>query len=44
MHQSFWKVSETHRNILDYLGGVGTSMGGTSVPTNQAKLIKYMGE
>ena len=44
MHQIFLEVPETHRNILDQLGGLDTPIGGAWVAKIQAELNKYMRE
>ena len=36
----FFEVPETHKNILDHLGGVDTPMGRVPVPRNWTKLSK----
>ena len=43
MHQIFWEVPETHKNILDHLEGVDTPAGRVPMFKNQAKLSKYIG-
>ena len=41
---NFLEVPETHRNITRPPGRCCTPAGRVPVPTNQAKLSKYMGE